>query len=334
VLLVGNPGSPYLEQARREGLPGFAMPLRGELNPAAVFRLARLLRRERPDIIHCHDSHAHTLGTLASRLAGAGRTVVSRRVDFSIHHAPLRLNILKYRFGVDRYIAISKGVREVLVRDGVPAEKIALVPSGVDIEALEATPRRDFHAEFGIPAAAPVVGNVAHFGWHKAQEILVRAAPLIWEREPEARVILVGDGECRPKVERVARELGNDPRLIFAGYRSDARALIRWFDLFVISSVLEGLCTSILDAHLLGTPVAATDTGGIPEIVIHEKTGLLAPPKNPRALAAAIIRLLQDRDLGRRLNVEAGRLVRARYSVGAMVDGTLNVYRNLLETAS
>ncbi|MBU1950454.1 MAG: glycosyltransferase, partial [Candidatus Eisenbacteria bacterium] len=168
VTMVGNPGSPFIESARRDGLPGFELPLRGALNPAAVFQLMQLFRDIRPDIVHAHSAHAHALGALAGRLSGIGRIVVSRRVDFSIHHAPLRLSLLKYRFGVDRFIAISEGVKAVMIRDGVPADKIDLVPSGVDIEMLEATPTRDFRSEFGIPESAPVVGDVAHFGWHKA----------------------------------------------------------------------------------------------------------------------------------------------------------------------
>ena len=174
------------------------------------------------------------------------------------------------------------------------------------------------------------MGDVAHFGWHKAQEVLVQACPLIWEQEPETRVILVGDGDCRDGVERIAREIGADHRLIFTGHRTDARELIRWFDVFVMCSVLEGLCTSILDAHILGTPVVGSDTGGIPEIVKNEVTGLVVPPKDSEALAQSVIRLIQNPSLGQKLN-QAGRLlVKDRYSIDSMVEGTLAVYQNLL----
>jgi glycosyltransferase involved in cell wall biosynthesis len=127
----------------------------------------------------------------------------------------------------------------------------------------------------------------------------------------------------------VAERVGADGRLVFTGYRKDARSLIRWFDVFVMCSVKEGLCTSILDAHVLGTPVVASAVGGIPEIVVDGETGLAVPPREPRALAEAIARVIREPDLGRRLNERGRALVEKRYSVDAMVDGTLNVYERV-----
>jgi glycosyltransferase involved in cell wall biosynthesis len=333
-MLLGQPGSPFVERCRAAGLETAEIPMRGELDPLAVARIVRLVRRFRPDVVHMHTSHAHTLGVLASRAAGVGRTIVSRRVDFSIHRNPLKTNILKYRFLVDRYIAISEGVRQVLVRDGVPAKMIEVVPSGVDLGELSETARRDYRDEFDIPLSTPVVGDVAHFGWHKAQEVLVRACPLLWRVWPEARVLLVGDGECRPGVEEVAREVGADGRLVFTGHRPDARSLISWFDVFVMCSVKEGLCTSILDAHFLGTPVVASAVGGIPEAVEHEVTGLLVRPNDPEALAAAILEMLGDPERAARLNRAGRERVETRFSVEAMVAGTLEVYGRTLAGAA
>ena len=330
--MIGQPDCPFVARSAEVGLPVQAVKMRAEADPVAVASLARLFKHYRPDIVHMHTSHAHTLGVLASRIMGTGKTIVSRRVDFSIHRTRLKANIIKYRFGVDRYIAISEGVRQVLVKDGIPAARIDIVPSGVDVPALLETPSQDFREEFGIPAGAPVVGDVAHFGWHKAQEELVKACPLIWERLPEARVLLVGDGDCRPKVEATARELGidDDDRLIFTGHRTDARELVRWFDVFVMCSVLEGLCTSILDAHVLGTPVVASRVGGIPEAVDQGRAGLLVPPRDPGALAEGIVRLLTDPELARKLNVEGRARVDEQFSVDAMVAGTRNVYERVL----
>jgi glycosyltransferase involved in cell wall biosynthesis len=136
-------------------------------------------------------------------------------------------------------------------------------------------------------------------------------------------------------VEQVAKEIGADGRLVFTGHRSDARSLIRWFDVFVMCSVKEGLCTSILDAHVLGTPVVASRVGGIPEIVKDGETGLSVPPRDPAALGAAIARMITEPKLAARLNAAGRALVEERYSVDAMVDGTLNVYERVLagETA-
>lgn len=330
VLVVGQPRSPFVERMRAVGLETVAIPMRSEADATAVGRLMMLLRRFRPDVVHMHTSHAHSLGVLACRASGIGHTIVSRRVDFSIHRTRLRLNILKYRFGVDRYIAISRGVKDVLVADGVPAGRIDIVPSGVDLDELARVPRVDYRREFGLPKDSIVVGDVAHFGWHKAQEVLVEACPRIFAEEPRVHVFLVGDGECRPKVEQLATELGVLHRLHFTGHRRDARALIRWFDVFVMCSVKEGLCTSILDAHVLATPVVASDVGGIPEIVQNGETGLAVPPRDPVRLANAVVRLVRQRGLAELLALQGQRLVREQYSVDAMVEGTLRVYRDVV----
>lgn len=330
VLAVGQRQSPFAARMREAGIETVEIPMRSEADPVAVARLMRLYRSYRPDVVHMHTSHAHSLGVLASRASGVGRTIVSRRVDFSIHRTRLRLNLLKYRFGVDRYVAVSGGVKDVLVADGVPADRIEIVPDGVDLDELARVPRVDYRTEFGLPKDAIVVGNVAHFGWHKAQEVLVEACPRIFAEEPRVHVFLVGDGECRPKVEKYATELGLLHRLHFTGHRRDARALIRWFDVFVMCSVKEGLCTSILDAHALATPVVASDVGGIPEIVQNGETGLTVPVRDPGRLAAAVVRLVRQRGLAELLALQGQRLVREEYGLDAMVEGTLRVYRDVV----
>jgi glycosyltransferase involved in cell wall biosynthesis len=277
-----------------------------------------------------HTSHAHTLGVLAAKSAGIGGTVVSRRVDFTIYRNALKLSWLKYRFGVDRYVAISEGVRAQMVKDGIPSDRIRIVHSGIDLARFDGVTPHDYRAEFGLPAGAPVVLDVAAFGWHKAQEVLVRAMPAILARAPEARVFLVGDGECLPKVKDEALRLGVRDRIVFTGFRTDVPSLIAGADVFVMCSVLEGLCTSLLDALALRRPCVGSAVGGIPEVLIDQETGLTVAPSDPAALAAAVLRVLGDRPLAARLGEAGRRHVEAKFTVDAMVLGTLGVYRELL----
>ena len=329
-LCVGQPGLPYVERCAAKGIEVAPVRSRGEADPRAVVRLRRIFKSWKPDIIHMHTSHAHTLGVLAARSAGVGRTVVSRRVDFTIYRNALKLSWLKYRFGVDRYVAISEGVRAQMLTDGIPAQKISIVHSGIDLTRFDGVTPHDYHAEFGLPRGAPVILDVAAFGWHKAQEYLVRATPRILGGAPEARVFLVGDGECLPAVRAEAEKLGVSGRIVFTGFRTDVPSLIAGADVFVMCSVLEGLCTSLLDALALGRPCVGSAVGGIPEVLIHEETGLTVPPRDPDALAAAILRALGDRALTARLAEAGRRHVEAKFTVDAMVEGTLGVYRELL----
>jgi glycosyltransferase involved in cell wall biosynthesis len=329
-LCVGRPDAPYLERCAAKGLDVAPLSNRGEADPSAVLALRRIVKSWKPDVIHMHTSHAHALGVLAAKTAGVGRTVVSRRVDFTIYRNALRLSWFKYRFGVDRYVAISEGVRAQMLKDGIPASKISVVHSGVDLSRFDGVTPHDYHAEFGVPLGAPIVIDVAAFGWHKAQEILVRATPKILEGAPDARVVFVGDGELLPKIRDETRRLGVGGRILFTGFRTDVPSLVAGADVFVMCSVLEGLCTSLLDALALGRPAVGSAVGGIPEVLIDGVTGLLVPPRDPEALAAAVLRVLGDRELAARLSAAGRRHVEAKFAVDAMVEGNLAVYRSLV----
>lgn len=329
-LCVGQPGAPFVERAAQAGLEVAEVRTRGEADPGGVLRLRKLFRTWRPDIVHMHTSHAHTLGVLALRLGGVGRAVVSRRVDFTIYRNRLRLSWFKYRFGVDRYVAISEGIRRQMVKDGIPASRIEVVHSGVDLTRFDGVEPHDLRAEFGLPAGAPLIGDVAHFGWHKAQEVLVQATPAILARHPEARVLLIGEGECMPAVRAEAERLGVAERILFTGFRRDVPSLILALDCFVMCSVLEGLCTSLIDALALRCPAVGSAVGGIPEVLLDGETGLTVPPRDPAALAGAVCRVLEEPALRDRLRERGRRHVEEKFTVDSMVDGNLAMYRRLV----
>ncbi len=327
-------GSPLAARARARGIVVHEIRMRGEFDLLAVKRLASILRAGEHDVVHMHTSHGHTLGVLASILARRGRRIVSRRVDFSIHRTRLKLNRFKYAHFVDRYVAISEAVRSALVADGVDPARIDVVPSGVDVLDLD---RRKSAAESAGAALAlrerlslrpgtAVVGHVGHLTWHKGQEHLVDAMKILAGNGRDAALVLVGEGEERAALEsRIARlGLGDAARLV--GFDAEPVPYFTLFDVFVMPSVMEGLCTSVLDALALGVPVVASRAGGIPEIVSDGVNGLLVPPRDPAALAAAVERVLCDAGLGRSL-VRSGRdTVARRFSADAMVEGTLRVY--------
>jgi len=296
----------------------------------AVLRLRQLLTRVRPPLVHSHASRAHGLVALA-RVGLSPRPVhvVSRRVDFAVGTGVA--SRWKYRRGADAYIAISEGVRAVLVNGGVSAERVAVARSGVDVEALARTPDASgLRAEFNVRAGEQIVGNIAALAPHKAQNDLLRAAAIVLAKRSDVRLFIVGDGELRDALRGLARELHIDQRVVFTGFREDARTFLRLFDVFVMSSYLEGLGTSILDAQVLGVPVVATRTGGIPEVVEDGVNGLLVPPRSPDELAAALLRMLDDPALRARCAAEASRRAPG-YDYRTTVYKTLDVYRRLCD---
>lgn len=323
--LVAHPDG-ELRRRAEEGLELIALAPRNEMDFSAAWRLSRVVRTLRPDIVHAHDPHAVAFAALALSLntrAPAPPLVAARRVDF--HIKGNSFSRWKYR-QVDCFIAASEAIRRMLVGDGIAEDRAVTVHEGIDWGRIAAMPAAKVHAEFWLPTHAPIVGNVAALVPHKGHRHLIDSAALAVREVPDARFVIAGEGELRPALERQIRDLHLEKHVILAGFREDVLALHKGFDLFAMSSVTEGLGTSLLDAMAAGRPVVATSTGGIPEVVVHRETGLLVPPRDHRAMAGAIVELLRNEPLRTRMGQAGLERVRARFTVERMVAETLRVY--------
>jgi glycosyltransferase involved in cell wall biosynthesis len=311
------------ELAARAGASGetvFPLPFRGDLWPPAIVALAGVLRRERPDAVLLHDPHAVSAGLVAARLAGRLALVAVRRVDFPLRGAFSRA---KYR-ACDRVIAVSGAIGSVVEAGGVSRSRLRLVYEGVpDRAALPGG--REALAALGVPPDAPVIGNVAALTGHKDHATLVEALALLRRRVPEVRLVIAGEGSLRPALEAQVRERGLGDRVVFAGFRRDLDLLLPAFSVFCLSSRLEGLGTSLLDAMAFGLPVVATAAGGIPEAVEDGVTGRLAPPCDPAALAGALADVLGDEARRRAFGAAGRRRFLERFTADHMVAQTLAV---------
>ncbi len=326
-LLLAPPG-PLAERARELGVPVEPWRPWGELDVLAMLRAAAALRRFGADVAHCHSAHAHALGVPAARLAGVPAVVVSRRVDFAVGTNPL--SRLKYRLPVDRYLCISRGVAEVMRRGGVPEARLALVASGIELpERTGAPPAADLRSLLGVAEGTPVVGTVAALAPHKDHANLLAAAAALRARREDVHFAWVGEGECRAALEGERARLGLEDRVHLLGFRRDALGLLAQFTIFALPSYLEGLCTSLLDAQALGVPVVATAVGGIPDAVEDGVTGRLVPPRDPEAMAGALLAALEHPEESARL-AERGRQTVRAFSVDRMVERTLEEYRAAL----
>jgi L-malate glycosyltransferase len=324
VVVACGAGGVLAERARAAGLAVREMRFRGDLWPAAALALASVLREMRPDVVHLHDPHAVSAGMLARRLAGPRPLVATRRVDFALRGF---LSRRKYA-ACDRVIAVSEAIAGVLRRGGITPERIRVVYEGVPDRPAQ-TGGREALRELGIPEDAPVVGNVAALTGHKDQATLLAAAARVGVRMPGVRFLIVGEGELRGRLEALSRALGLERRCIFAGFRADLDRLIPAFTVFCLSSHMEGLGTSLLDAMAFGVPVVATAAGGIPEAVTDGLTGRLVPSRDPDALAAALVDVLAD-PARRAAWGRAGRQrFEARFTADRMVEATLATYAEL-----
>jgi glycosyltransferase involved in cell wall biosynthesis len=327
--LVAHPDG-ELRRRAAEGLELIPLAPRTEMDLSAAWKFSRLLKRIDPDVVHAHDPHGVAMSALAlSLVAGSARggpvppLVASRRVDF--HLKGNSFSRWKYR-QVDCFIAASEAIRKMLVADGVDADRSVTVHEGIDVDHVLAAPPVNVHEAFFLPHGAPVVGNVAALVPHKGQRYLIDAAHLVVQQLPDARFVILGEGELREHLEKQVHEHHLEKHVWLPGFRTDVLGCIKGFDLFVMSSVTEGLGTSLLDAMAASCPIVATTAGGIPEIVEDGVTGLLVPPRDHGALAAAIVRMLKDDAARRRLGDAGFARVNDRFTVERMVERTADVY--------
>ena len=328
--LLCQPGSPMAEKAKQAQMTVFPITMHGEIDLIACLRIRKLINRFNYDIIHSHTSHAHTLAFLAS-FGIKVRRVVTRRVDFSIfRHSFLKLSGIKYRYMADFYIAISQKIKNVLIDDGISSGRIFVVHSGIDINRFDADGKKQLISEFDIRNNEQIVINVAHLAGHKGQQYLVRAIPLVLGKIPDVRFFIIGGGKLMDELKTLAASLGLKKELIFTGFRKNVGAFYQIADLFVMSSVQEGLGTAVLDALVLGKPVVATRAGGIPEIIRDGETGRLVAPGDPAALAEGIVEMLNHTERAKRMAVYGQEMVRKKFCVEAMVNRNIEVYKKIL----
>ena len=307
------------------------MPMKGDLDMGLLGRLRRLIRAERPDLIHLHSRRGSDIwGALAGKLEGIP-VVLSRRVDNPESRFVINL---KYRL-YDEVITISDGIRQVLLSEGVPASKVNCVLSAVDTEQYR--PDRShldwFRQEFKIEPDELVIGMVAQFIQRKGHQTLLDALPTVIAKHPRIKVILFGQGPISEDIQaRVAASPDLAARVQLPGFRKDLAKILPCLDVLAHPAFMEGLGVSLLQAAACGVPLIGGRAGGIPEIVRPGLNGELIEPGDVPGLAAALNKLLSAPVLRRDYGVAGRNWVEHQFSIPSMVKGNLSVYRQALHT--
>ncbi|MHC4787801.1 MAG: glycosyltransferase [Planctomycetota bacterium] len=330
--LVLQRGGPAARRARQEGFDTVELRMRGEADLGAALQIGRVARRGKFNVLHSHTAHAHTLVSVASRLFVANcRVVAHRRIEFPVGRRAFGLGRLKYRLGVDAYIAISNRVKETLMEAGVPEWRAFPVRSVTDpsrFAGVEADPR--LREELGIPEYAFVVGNIGALVGHKDHRMLLESCRIVRDSIPETWLVIVGAGPLREAILAKAESMHMADRLTLTGFRLDVPRLIPLFGVFALSSSEEGLCSTLLEVAASGCPIVASDAGGVREAVLPERTGVIVPIRSPRALAEGILRLARDPEEARAMAERGRERVRRQFTVDVLTERTLAVYRRVL----
>lgn len=328
-----------VEVVRLDALSREISPIRDALS---ILRLARLIREQRPRILHTHTAKAGTVGRLAALLAGDARPEV---VVHTFHGHVLRGYFGPLKSGAfrllerllarmtTRLIAVSPQVRDDLVALGVaPPEKFSVVRLGIELdERLEtAEGGADARARLGIGPERFVVGWVGRMTGVKRTDDVLEALRLLRERGVDAVLLMVGDGPDREHVEQRASELGIVRHCLFLGYQEDVSGWYRAFDAMILPSANEGTPVVVIEALAAGCPVVATSVGGVPDVVREGVDGFLVPMGDTEALAERLTRLAEDPELRATMGAAGRESVPPRYSVKRLVGDIDELYRSLL----
>jgi len=289
------------------------------------------IRRFKPDIIHLHGSQDTWLAMTARRLMRGRFPLTIRTKHNTWVWKPHTLNKSLYQ-AIDAYVSISIYTdRQIASFPGLGRKPRMLIRSVPDIPRFDQQTTSIRHEWPQITPDMFVWGVTCRLRREKALDVLLKAFAEVRKQRPHAHLISAGDGSERANLEAQARLLNLGPEaLTFLGFRKDIPAILKSIDAYVLPSREEGLGTSILEALTAGLPVVSTNTGGIPDSVRHEETGLLVEPENPDALAAAMVRLMDDRELGRRLSENGQRMIREEFTQERLVEDTLRFYQQVL----
>lgn len=331
-LVLCTEGAPLEAFCQKERFTYQTFKKRTALPLAAARQLARWVRQANIQLVHVHDSHAHTLACLSASFFGNPCPImVSRRVDF-----PVKNNVLsKWKYNhpkVQRILCVSRLILEVTQPAIQDTGKLAVVYSGINLEKFEFQASGILRKEYNIPPDQYLVANVAAIAPHKDYFTFVdTAALLVAQGFPAHFLIIGGDGGERENIRSYIQSRGLEHQITMTGFRKDIPAILPEVDVFLFTSKTEGLGTSLLDAFACGVPVVATAAGGVPELVEHESTGLLCPVKAPEALAAAVRKITSDSSLRERL-IQQAQLKVKQFSKAETARQTLGHYQEILTT--
>ncbi len=297
------------------------------LRACAAAVIHGLLARKDFQLVHLNEPHALT----AAWLAGAHQKLpllLSRRIGF-----PLGTSwVSRTRYAaVDGFVANSRNVAQSLIDCGIAAQRISIVNEGVEIPPRPSLERRNSaRTHWGVKDHEFLFGCVSVFVPEKGQRHLLEALAMLRKSHPEARLLLAGDGRCRGELEALAKQLGQSEAVLFPGFVKDVSRVYDALDAFAFPSEFEGLGTALQSAMAAGLPSISTKRGALAEVVDHERTALVVEP-DAKEFAAAMLRVMTDLDLRKKLGEAGRREVQERFSAERMVDSTLRVYEDILK---
>jgi glycosyltransferase involved in cell wall biosynthesis len=345
VALACAPGGRLNDIVREAGMKfhevrNLVQPLDLRNDITALFKIVRILKREKIDVVHTHNSKAGFLGRLAGRLAGTP-VVIHTVHGFAFHDAEFLWRRSLFRVlermaapWADHTIFISRPMIDWARAHGILREgHYSKIFSGIDLDAFHRYRQEDLdnlREELGLQRSDRVIGFVSKLWEGKGHETALQAMTQVAASVPEAKLLLVGEGPIEKKLRELTRKLGIERSVIFAGFRTKIAELTSLCEICILPSFFEGMGRVLLEAGACGKPVVASNVGGIPDVVKDRMTGFLVPPGDSSALFGEILRLLSDPDLAREMGEAAKQRINEKFDVRTMVREIVELYEEYL----
>lgn len=318
------------EQARRGGVTVFEIAKGGGVKPATILALARLLRKEKIDVLHSHNAGCLIYGAPAAKLARIPvmvHTEHGRMLDEFDKKWLNRAEKFCSRW-VKELVAVSEPTRDAYIKmTGIARNRVRIIGNGVDIARFQVPAKATLREELGIKTGDIVVGIIARLSEEKDHPTLIRAFRRVVDTAPNYRLLIVGDGPQRSELESLIQQLGLQHKIILTGSREDVPDILALLDIFVLCSRTEGMPLTLLEAMAAGKTILCTPVGGIPNIIQDGRNGLLFPPGNADKLADLLLKVIRDRTLSTQLRTTTRQDAERKYGIARMVQAYESLYR-------
>lgn len=333
------PQGPLADELKKIKINTFLVPMKHRADMGAVNRIKKLLIKYDPDIVHIHGDRAGLFARMAAK--GLPIKVIytehTRALQFRLNNRVLDWSHIKAGIMLDRWtdmnIAVSNAVKDFLIKLKITQpNKVKVIYNGISSKPNKYidTDTIDIITQYGLKKRDVIIGTIGSLNIQKDTITLVKAMPKILKKLPTAKLVLVGSGPLKYMLQKVAKKLKIEDKVIFTGSVKDISSILQILTVFVLPSRSEAFGISILEAMRANVPVVATRVGGIPEVVTNNQNGILIEPNNHKLLASTIIRLLHDKKLQHKL-VKNGAETIKKFSITKMVNATSQLYKDILK---
>ena len=337
--IAAHAGGLLEDTAQKKGVKFFPLNMNRKLNLKTISNISKIINENRINIVHSMGSRADFFARIACRKIRSAKiicTIAMLVENYDVNALPKAI----YKFAdcysskfVSHYITVSKALKQRLIRERkIPEEKISVIYNGVELDRYnpESLRSNGLRKSLDIEDDCAIVGTIGRLVYQKGFKYLIRAAKILHQKNKKIRFVFVGQGPEENALKHMAETYGISDICTFTGQRFDIPQLLSDFDIFVLPSVLEGLPRVVIEAMAMGKPIVASDIDGVREELIHDRTGLMVPPRNSEALAEAIVHLINDKNKANQLGSEARKSAIIRFDLKKTVNNIEKLYENVL----